>query len=159
MHWVRSEVPSRQEGALGFPFPRVFGRAELSHVEAGAPVGPLSVFWCWGDRGSSKGIIQLPRDGWTWKQLSYGVHLPTGKMRRWNEKSCICTSGFLTVQEVLQGKQNQTASLGIFIKAKSLSSLGIGKWEQIKGKATLVFFLFNVVLNHVMLKFNSSKNN
>lgn len=47
----------------------------------------------------------------------------------------------------------------IFIKAEGLSILAVGKREQIKGKATLVFFLFNVVLNHVMLKFNSSKNN
>lgn len=67
-----------------------------------------------------------------------------------------CTLEFLTSQEVLQEK---TASLLVFIKAKHLSILVIRKREQIKGKATLVFFLFNVVLNHVMLKFNSSKNN
>lgn len=55
--------------------------------------------------------------------------------------------------------KQKTASLVIFIKAEGLSVLAVGKQEQIKGKATLVFFLFNVVLNHVMLKFNSSKNN
>lgn len=70
--------------------------------------------------------------------------------------SRVWTLEFLTSQEVLQEK---TGSLPIFIKAKRLSILVIGKREQIKGKATLVFFLFNVVLNHVMLKFNSSKNN
>lgn len=70
--------------------------------------------------------------------------------------SHVCMLGFLTSQEVLQEK---IASLPIFKKAKHLSVLVIGKREQIKGKATLVFFLFNVVLNHVMFKFNSSKNN
>lgn len=70
--------------------------------------------------------------------------------------SHVCTLGFLTSQEVLQEK---IASLLILKKAKRLSVLVIGKREQIKGKATLVFFLFNVVLNHVMFKFNSSKNN
>lgn len=70
--------------------------------------------------------------------------------------SHVCTLGFLTSQEVLQEK---IASLPILKKAKRLSVLVIGKREQIKGKATLVFFLFNVVLNHVMFKFNSSKNN
>lgn len=69
--------------------------------------------------------------------------------------SHVCTLELLTSQ-VLQEKP---ASLPIFIKAKRLSILVIGKREQIKGKATLVFFLFNVVLNHVTLKFNSSKNN
>lgn len=69
--------------------------------------------------------------------------------------SRVCTLEFLTSQ-VLQEK---TASLPTVIKAKHLSILVIGKREQIKGKATLVFFLFNAVLNHVMLKFNSSKNN
>lgn len=70
--------------------------------------------------------------------------------------SCVYTLGFLAFQEVLQEK---LAFLTIFIKAKYLSILVIRKREQIKGKATLVFFLFNVVLNHVMFKFNSSKNN
>lgn len=64
--------------------------------------------------------------------------------------SRVHTLEFLTSQEVLQEK---TASLPIFVKAQRLSILVIGKREQIKGKATLVFFLFNVVLNHVTLKF------
>lgn len=47
-HQAHSEVPCRQEGALGYPFPWIFGRAELSPVKAVAPAEPLSTVWCRG---------------------------------------------------------------------------------------------------------------